>query len=241
MGFFDHIGELRKTILWSAFFIGLACIVSGVFITELIEKLLLGPALDAGLELQNLRTMGQPFLYFKIILYAGFVIAFPFVVWQIWKFVEPALYKNEKNWARGITFFTTICFLTGLVFAYSVMIPSMLAFSAGFGTEKIKNIIDVNNYFSFITLQLIASGLFFELPMVSFVLSRAGLLTPEFMRKYRRHAIVVILLVAAIITPSPDPFNQMIVATPIYVLYELSIIISKIALNKYLKNKNENL
>ncbi len=241
MGFFDHIGELRKSILWAVFFVGLGCVVSGFFITEIIEKILIGPALDAGIDLQNLRTMGQPFLYFKIILYAGFIIAFPMVVWQIWKFIEPALYKNEKSWARWITFFTTICFLTGIVFAYYVMVPSLLAFTASFGSEKIKNIIDITDYFSFITLQLIASGLFFELPMVSFVLSRAGLLTPGFMRRYRKHSIVVILLIAAIITPSPDPFNQMIVAVPIYLLYELSILISKIALNRYLKNKTDNL
>jgi len=113
------------------------------------------------------------------------------------------------------------------------MIPSMLNFAAQFGSEEIKNIIDINEYFSFITMMLLASGLLFEMPMVTFVLSRVGILTPAFMRKYRRHSVVVILILAAVLTPTPDPISQLIFAAPLFILYELSILISKIAEKKY--------
>jgi sec-independent protein translocase protein TatC len=117
------------------------------------------------------------------------------------------------------------------------MIPSMLEFSANFGTDNIRNLIDINDYWGFLMLMILSAGVFFELPMVSFVLSRFGLLTPRFLKKYRRHAIVIILIIAAILTPSPDPFNQLIVASPIYILYEISIIISAVSIKKYYKNE----
>jgi len=120
-----------------------------------------------------------------------------------------------------------------VAFSYFVMIPSMLAFAASFGTDQIKNIIDINEYFSFITMILLASGIVFEMPMVSYVLSRVGILTPKFLRKYRRHSIVLILIIAAVITPTPDPISQLIFAAPLFVLYELSIFISYTASKKY--------
>ena len=109
----------------------------------------------------------------------------------------------------------------------------MLAFAAYFGTEKIKNIIDINEYFSFLTTMLLATGLVFEMPMISYVLSRFGILKPTFLRKYRRHSIIVILIVAAVITPTPDPISQLIFATPLFILYEISILISKMAQKKF--------
>jgi len=112
------------------------------------------------------------------------------------------------------------------------MIPSMLSFSAQFGSKIIVNNIDVNEYLSFITIIILASGLLFEMPMVVYILSRFGIMTPKFMRKYRRHSIVVILILAAVITPTPDPISQLIFAAPLFVLYELSILISKIAVKK---------
>lgn len=238
MGFFDHLGELRRRIIFVVIALGAGFFVSFYYIGELLESFLLRPAKSAGFTLQNLNAMGQPILFIKLALYASFVLTFPFTVYQVWKFVEPGLYKNEKSWAKSIVFFTTLCFLLGTVFAYYVMVPSMMEFAAGFGTSQIQNIIEVNGYLSFITMLMLAAGLFFELPVVSYILSRVGLLTPDFMRNYRRHSIVVILVIAAIITPSPDPFNQLIVAVPIYVLYELSIFISGYALKQYLKKRD---
>ncbi len=227
MSFFDHLGELRKRIIYSLVYIALGCVATGYFAEEIMEEILLKPALTANLALQNLKPFGQPFLFFKVVLITGIILAFPMVLFQLWKFVAPGLYENEKKWARNITFFTSLCFFSGVFFAYFVMIPSMLAFAASFGTDYIKNQIDINEFFSFITMILLGAGLIFEMPMVTYILSRVGILSPDFMKKYRRHAIVLILIVAAIITPTPDPVSQLIFAVPLYVLYELSIWISK--------------
>lgn len=233
MGFMGHLDELRKRLIYIVLSIALGAAIAGFYIDEIMNGILLKPAAKAHLDLQNLRVFGKPMLYFKVVLIAGVIIAIPLILYQIWKFVEPALYQKERGWAKRITFFTTFCFLVGISFAYFVMIPSMLEFSANFGTDNIKNLIDINEYWGFIMLMILAAGIFFELPMISFVLSRFGLLTPRFLRKYRRHAIILILIAAAIITPSPDPFNQLVVAIPIYILYEISIIVSAVSIKKY--------
>lgn len=236
MGFLDHLDELRNRIIYSVIAIGLACGLAGVYYTFLIEEILLQPARDAGMVLQNLQPFGQVYLTFKIIMFAGITGSLPFVLFQLWKFVKPGLYPTEQSWARGITFFTFFCFIAGVLFAYFVMIPPMLNFDVSFGTDQIQNIIDVNKYWSMLSMVLLMAGIFFEMPVVSFILSRAGLLSPKFLRKYRRHAAVAFLVIAAIVTPSADPFNQMIFAVPLYGLYEISILISAVAVRKYLKS-----
>ena len=239
MGFFDHLEEFRNRLIWAAVSVVAGCIVAGIFIQKIIDIILLRPAVIYGLKLQNLKPFGQPMLYFKIILIAGIIIAFPFILYQLWIFIAPGLYVKERRWARSITFFTTICFLSGVVFSYFVMIPSMLQFAASFGSTAIVNNIDVNEYLSFISLIVLAAGLLFEMPMIVFVLSRFGLLTPAFLRKYRRHSIIVILILAAVITPTPDPVSQLIFASPLFVLYEISIFVSKFAQKKYVKSGAE--
>jgi sec-independent protein translocase protein TatC len=119
------------------------------------------------------------------------------------------------------------------------MIPSMLGFSSDFGLEEIKNQIDVNNYFSFFSITLLASGMLFELPMISYILSKVGILTPQFLRKYRRHGILIMMILAAMLTPTTDPFSMMIFATPLFGLYEISIWISKFTVGKREKAKDE--
>ncbi len=232
MSFFDHLEDLRKLIVYSVIGIAVGCIVSSAFINNIMDYILLRPATAVGLELQNLRPFGQPFLYFKVILVAGIIFSIPWTLYQIWKFVAPGLYQHERNWAGRITFFTTFCFLAGVAFAYFVMIPGMMRFTVSFGTKNIKNIIDITEYFGFVTTTLLAAGLIFELPMISYVLSRVGILTPQYMRTYRRHAYIMILIIAAILTPSPDPVNQLIFAAPLWVLYEISVIISQLSQKK---------
>jgi sec-independent protein translocase protein TatC len=229
LSFFDHLDELRSRLLKAAAAVLAGCVLCGAFVNDLMNLVLLKPATDAGLKLQNLRPFGQPFLYFKVIFVAGIVVAFPFVLHQVWRFVAPGLYDNERRWARTITAFTTICFLVGISFAYFVMLPNMLKFSVGFGSEAIANVIDVNEYFSFIVMTILGAGLIFELPMITFVLASIGLVTAAMMRTYHRHAIVVILILAAVLTPSPDPINQLIFAIPLYVLYLISIGIAGVA------------
>lgn len=232
MGFLDHLDELRRRIISSLAGIVVAAIGVSFFINDIVERILLRPAIEAGLRLQNLRPFGQAFLYFKLIFICGFIIGFPWVLWNLWRFVAPGLYKHERRWARQITAWTSICFLAGVAFAYFGMIPSMMAFARSFGSSQIENIIDVNEYLGFFATVILTSGLIFELPMIMYVLARAGIVTPTFLSTYRRHAIVVILIVAAVLTPTPDPINQLFFSTPLYVLYELSIVISKFAVKR---------
>ncbi|GBD04691.1 Sec-independent protein translocase protein TatC [bacterium HR20] len=232
MGFLDHLDELRRRIISGLAGIVVASIGVSFFINDIVERILLRPAVEAGLRLQNLRPFGQAFLYFKLIFICGFIIGFPWVLWNLWRFVAPGLYEHERRWARQITVWTSICFLAGVAFAYFGMIPSMMAFAKSFGSAQIENIIDVNEYLGFFATVILASGLIFELPMIMYVLARAGIVTPKFLSTYRRHAIIVILIIAAVLTPTPDPINQLFFATPLYILYELSIVISKFAVKR---------
>lgn len=236
-GFFQHLEELRGRLFKAVLAILAGCVGAGYFVNDIMNLILLKPAVTSKLELQNLRPFGQQFLYVKVILVSGVVVAFPIVMYQLWKFIEPGLYAHERRWAGRITALTTICFMLGVSFAYFVMIPGMLQFTVSFGTANIKNIIDIGEYFSFMIMTILGAGLIFELPMITFVLSSIGLVTSAMMRKYRRHAIIVILFIAAIITPSPDPINQLIFACPLYILYEISIVIARLTRKQAPKEK----
>jgi sec-independent protein translocase protein TatC len=229
LNFFDHLEELRKRILWGIVGLIIGCIISGIFIEQIMNYVLLLPAKTANLKLQNLRPFGIPFLYFKLIFIIGFIISFPFILYQLWLFIEPALYRNEKAWAKKITFFTSLCFLTGVAFAFFLMIPSMLGFAASFGNVEIQNNIDINEYFGFITMTMLAAGIIFEMPMLSYVLTKFGVITPNIILKYWRHSIVIIFILAAILTPTPDPINQTFFAVPLILLYFISYWISKLS------------
>jgi len=237
LSFFDHLEELRARIFKALAAVLVGCLACGFFVNDIMNLILLKPATDVGLKLQNLRPFGQPFLYFKVIFASGLVLAFPFILHQLWRFVAPGLYEHERRWAGRVTAFTTLCFMVGIAFAYFVMLPGMLKFSVDFGTSAIQNVIDVSEYFSFIVMTILSAGLIFELPMITFVLSSIGLVTPKLMRTYHRHAIIAILVLAAILTPSPDPVNQLIFAVPLYGLYLLSIGVSGIAARQHQRKK----
>ncbi len=246
MNFLDHLGELRKRIIVSLIAVILCSTIAGIFINFIMENILLKPAFNANLPLQNLVPFGQPFLYFKTILVCGIILAVPIILYQIWLFIAPGLYEKEKKWAGKITLYTSLCFFCGVAFSYFIMIPSMLSFANKFGTEIIKNSIDINAYFGFFVMILLASGVMFEMPMISYVLSKFGIINSSFLRKYRRHSIIVILIFAAVLTPTPDPITQAIFSAPLLILYEISILISKYANtnnNETIKSKssqNEN-
>lgn len=229
LNFFDHLEELRKRILWGLVGLVIGCIISGIFIEQIMNYVLLLPAKTANLKLQNLRPFGLPFLYFKLIFIVGFIISFPFILYQLWLFIEPALYKNEKAWAKKVTFFTSLCFLTGVAFAFFLMIPSMLGFAASFSNVEIQNNIDINEYFGFISMTMLAAGIIFEMPMLSYVLTKFGVINPKLILKYWRHSIIIIFILAAILTPTPDPINQTFFAIPLILLYFISYWISKLS------------
>ena len=232
MSFLDHLEELRWRIIYSLIGLIAGTAISWAFIDTLVDKVLLKPARDTGASLQNLKPFGQLFMYMEVAIIAGVVISLPNLFYQFWKFLSPALRKKERSYIKSIVFFSTFCFLCGIAFAYYVMIPFALKFAVQFGSQAIKNEFAINEYLSIIISILLGAGLVFELPMISFFLTKIGILKPEYMRKYRRHAIVVIFILAAVLTPGTDPVSQVILAIPLFLLYEISIYISKLAMKK---------
>lgn len=228
MSFLEHLEELRWRILYSLIGIVVGTIVAWIFIDFLIDNILLLPAQSARIKLQNLRPFGQLFLYFQVALIAGVILSLPNLFYQLWKFIAPALKSNEKKYVTSVVFFSTLCFISGIVFAYYIMLPLTLAFAGQFGSDQIENNFAIDEYFSIIISVMLAAGLVFELPMMSFFLSKLGLITPAFMRKYRRHAIILILVAAAILTPGTDPVAQVLLAVPLALLYEISIFVAKV-------------
>ena len=232
MTFLDHLEELRWRIIYALIGIVVGAAACGVFIDFLIDIVLLGPAKKVGADLQNLKPFGQVFLYFQVAIVGGFILSVPNVFYQLWRFISPALRKHEKKYILSIVVFSSFCFLIGIGFAYFVMLPLTLNFAAHFGTTTIKNQFSIEEYMSIIFSVMLGAGLIFELPMISFFLSKLGILTPVFMRKYRRHAIIIIMVLAAVLSPGTDPVSQLVLAVPLVLLYELSIIISKYSVKK---------
>jgi sec-independent protein translocase protein TatC len=232
MTFLEHLEELRWRIIYSLIGLVVGTIICWIFIDFLIEVILLQPARNSGAKLQNLKPFGQLFLYFQVAIMGGVVISLPNLFYQLWKFISPALRKNERRYIWGIVIFSSFCFLAGIVFAYFVMLPLALKFAAEFGTEVITNQFAIDEYMSIIISVMLGSGFVFELPMISFFLTKLGILTPAFMKKYRRHAIVIIMILAAFLTPGADPVSQVVLAVPLVLLYEISILISKLSQSK---------
>jgi len=232
MSFLDHIEELRWRIIYSIVGVFIFTVIAWIFIDPIVEVVLLKPARDASASLQNLRPFGQLFLYIQVAIIVGIVASLPNIFYQLWKFISPALKRSERKYIVWIVFFSSFCFLVGIAFAYFVMLPLTMKFAAQFGTAEIANEFAIDEYMSIIISVMLAAGLVFELPMISFFLSKLGILTPAFMRKYRRHAIVIILILAAFLTPGADPVSQVILAVLLVLLYEISIFISKISAKK---------
>ncbi|NTU52853.1 MAG: twin-arginine translocase subunit TatC [Chlorobiaceae bacterium] len=239
MGFLDHLEELRWRLIKSAIALLVGAIASGLKADFLVNEVLIGPLKRSSpdIQLQNLVPYGQVSIYFQVILFSAFVLAFPFLAWQIWKFVEPGLHETERKASRFVILFISICFFSGIAFGYFVFLPISLNFFAGFGSTLIRNNIAVQDYISFFLGALLTTGIVFELPFISYVFSKTGLLTPAFMRFYRRHAVITLLVIAAIVTPSTDMVTQMVIAIPLILLYEVSIYISAAVQ----KNRNKQL
>ena len=231
MSFLDHLEELRWRLVKALLGLLVAVTVCGFFVDWLINEIILRPLQSTNPPLHIINTVpyGQITFYMVVVLVAGIILSSPWILYQIWKFIQPGLLPKEQKYISSIVFFTTLCFLSGVAFAYFIMLPYMLQFFSTFGSSRIENMIALTEYTNFIIQLILVSGLIFELPMVSYFLARLGLLTPPFMRHYRRHSIVVILIIAAIVTPTTDPFTMGIFALPMMLLYEISIWIAGIA------------
>lgn len=250
MTFLDHLEALRWHLVRSVAFIFIISLFA-FFNKEIIfDGIILGPKnpnfltyrvlcdlsarynLDMCLDkvdfsIINLNISGQFTTHMWIAFMTGFILGFPYLVWEIWRFIKPALSLKEIKYSRGIVFFTSLLFLTGVAFGYFVITPLSINFLGNYKvSEEIANSISMDSYINTVTVLSMSTGLVFELPMVVYFLSKLGMLTPVFMRQYRKHAMVVNLIIAALITPSPDITSQLLVAVPLFLLYEISIYVS---------------
>lgn len=251
MTFLEHLEELRWTLVRSA--IGIAVCMVAAFIAKdfVFDQIVLAPkeasfityrafcalgraigledalcANSLDFDLQNISMSGQFFTHLIVSFVAGLIVAFPFVLWQFWRFVAPGLHPSERKPLRGIVAFATVLFLAGVAFGYFMLAPLSIQFFGGYQvSESVRNQVALDSYIAMVTSVTLWTGLLFELPMVVLFLTRAGLVTPTFLKTYRKHAFVIVLIASAIITP-PDVVSQIIVSGPLMLLYEGSILLS---------------
>jgi sec-independent protein translocase protein TatC len=234
MGFFDHLEILRWHLIRALLGLVVAIIICGIFSDWLVNSVVLRPGrlTDPPLQLINTIPYGQITFYMVVVAVAGFVLASPYMMYEIWKFIQPGLLPKERKYISSIVGYTTLCFVLGMIFAYFIMLPYMLQFFVAFGSAHVQNMITIDEYMDFVLQLILLSGFIFELPMISYFLARFGIVTPAFMRHYRRHSILVILIIAAVVTPTTDPFTMTIFSIPMVLLYEVSIWVAKIAQKK---------
>ncbi|MBI1768643.1 MAG: twin-arginine translocase subunit TatC [Bacteroidetes bacterium] len=252
MAFLDHLEELRWHVVRSVAAIFICMIIGFIFQKWIFDNIVFAPAninfptfkwmckfgelvgAEESLcakpfhfKIQSRNMTGQFMMSITASFVIGLVIAFPYVFWEIWRFVKPALYKKEKNSSRGAVFAVSFLFLLGVAFGYYILSPMTIWFLSTYSiSDVIVNEFDITSYVSTVVGMVLGCGLLFQFPVAVYFLTKIGMLTPQFMRKFRKHAIVVILILGAIITPSPDPFSQLLISLPIYMLFEISIFIS---------------
>ncbi len=251
MSFLDHLEALRYHILRSVAAILIFTVIAFLAKDIVFGIIILGPSKvdfityrvlcdvanyfgipalcidQLPFTIQSRQMTGQFTMHMTSSIVVGFVVAFPYVFWEIWRFISPGLYEKEKNAARGAVFFVSFLFLSGAAFGYYVLSPLSINFLANYQLDPtILNEFDITSYVTTLTMLVIASAVMFQLPVVVYFLSMSGLVTSRMLKEYRRHSIVVILIVSAIITP-PDVVSQLLIAMPILVLYEVGIVIAK--------------
>ncbi len=178
-------------------------------------------------KLQSLGLSDQFTSQMWLAIISGLILGLPYVLWEVWRFIKPALKEKERRASTSFIFFATVLFLIGVLFSYYIIVPLMVNFLGNYKvSEMVENNFTMDSYIDTVTTLSLATGIVFELPIIVFFLTKFGIMTPQFMRKYRKHAVVVILIVAGVITPSPDMTSQLLVAFPLYLLYEASIFVS---------------
>jgi len=250
MTFLQHLEELRWHIIRSVIAVVVGAIVAFILKDFIFDKVILAPKnpdfltnrllcrladiVNAPvlcinqnpLSLISIKMSGQFTTHITISLIAGVIMAFPYIFWEFWSFFRPALYEKERKHARGAVMAASSLFIIGILFGYYVISPLSINFLSSYRvSDLVDNQINITSYIGSVTSVALSAGLTFELPIVVFFLARIGIITPEFMSKYRRHAIVVVLILAAVITP-PDVFSLILVSIPLVLLYEVSIFIA---------------
>ncbi len=230
MSFMDHLTELRKRLFYSV----IALIVTGVgcflFAKQMID-FLINPALamNPPIHLQVLKVQGMFIVQVLVAFVGGFIISIPVLVYQIWAFVKPGLYRKERKWVGLLIVITFLCFIAGAAMAYYMMLPFALRFFMKISQPySISSIIAIDYYIRFVVMLMLSVGVVFELPVLSFVLAKMQVLSSGFMKKSRKYALIIIFILAAILTP-PDPFTQLLIALPLIFVYEISITIVRVS------------
>jgi len=262
MSFLDHLEELRWLLVRSTIAIIIMAFLTYFISDYLFDTIIFGPTrptfftyrffcdlshtlgfadsiciTEMPFIIQNTEMEGQVNIFVWMCILAGFILSFPYILWEVWKFISPALYVKERKNAKVFIFVSSLLFFLGVLFGYFVVIPMSVNFVATFTVSDIvKNQFTLESYIGMVKTSVIASGIFFELPIIIYFLTKLGLVTPGFLRKYRKYAIVIVLIVAAIVTP-PDVVSQIIVAIPMLIIFELSVIISALVY----KRKDEQL
>lgn len=253
MSFLDHIEQLRWHIIRSFIAIGVFAMAAFLAKDLVFHTIILGPSRpdfwtyrmlcmlgqklpfmdkstvcieDLGFTLQSRQMTGQFTMHMTSSLVIGIILAFPYTFWEIWRFIKPGLHPTERNLTRGTVFFVSFLFLGGILFGYFMVSPLSINFLASYKLdEAIINEFDIISYVSTVTMIVLACGIMFQLPIVVLFLSKAGIITPAWLRAYRKHSLMVMLVLSAILTP-PDIFSQILVMFPLVILYEVSITIS---------------
>lgn len=231
--FLSHLEELRKRLVVCAIGVGAGFVIAYIF-AERLFQLLVAPLKAVMPEGDQLIFTNLPemfFAYIKVAFIAGIMAASPLIFYQLWMFIAPGLYRKEKKMAIPFVVSSTILFVGGALFGYFVVFPFGFKFFIGFSNEYVKALPSVKQYFSFSMKLLFAFGAVFELPVIIFFLSKMGIVTPQFLRQKRKYAILLTFALAAILTP-PDVITQCMMAGPLIVLYEIGIIVSRIAQKK---------
>lgn len=267
MNFFDHIEELRWHIIRSVVAWLVAAIVIFIYIDWIYDTIILAPANEtfvtygALCRLGHWLHLGDSFCMppvainfqvtevngtftsaINIAIIGAIIVAFPYIFWELWRFIKPALSLKERRYARGSIFYVSLCFFSGVLFGYYLLAPFTFNFLAGFTLGKSGIIIyrpSINDYIDSLTNLLLGCGIAFELPVLSYVLARIGIITGELLKRYFKFAFVIILIVAAIITPSPDWTSQFLVAIPLVFLYWISILLASSVDRKRAKEEKE--
>jgi len=250
IGFIDHLEALRWHLVRMAIALFICSVVAYIYIGEIFDYIILAPTHkdfpsyiwlcklgemahipslcleDVQISFQNTQLSGQFMMSFSASFLFGFIVSFPYLVWELWRFIKPALTTRELKNSRGILFWISLLFFVGVWFGYFIITPYTVNFFASYTlSSQFQNIIKIDDYLDSVMSLVLGTGLVFELPVAVYFLSKLGMLTPLFMKTYRKYAVVIILIVAAVITP-PDVVSQIIVSIQLWILYELSIFIS---------------
>lgn len=233
MSLWGHLGELRKRFTYIAIAV-VVCMIAAFIEKDYVLAILMRPLRNAGFT-GDLATFGvtEAFMQIlKISIYSGLLIALPFILYQFWAFIMPALYENEKRSTIPYVAFTTALFLAGVAFGYFVVLPVGLKFMVGYGGQFFNQLFQAERYFSFVSMFLLAFGCVFELPLIMMLLAWAGLVNYKQMRRVRKYAILVEAVIAMVFTPSQDPLSMALMLIPLIVLYEFGIWLARIAVSR---------